>query len=132
MSFEELVALQPAWVQYWLNWLFFGAFLLPVALLIWKPSRIPAIVTLLSSLASGAGVIWLFSQMGYVRLLGLGHIIFWTPVSFYLYGQMKREDMPSWPKRIMAVVLITILISLAFDYVDVARYILGEREPFTG
>jgi len=37
--------------------------------------------------------------------------------------------MPAWPRRIMMVVLATILISLAFDYTDVIRYFLGETAP---
>lgn len=130
MTLNDAIALQPQWVQYWVTWLSFGSFALPLALLIWKQSRIPAIVTVIASGLAGAGVMWLFGQMGYVRLLGLPHIIFWAPLSWYLYGQMKREDMPAWPKRIMAVVLVTILISLAFDVVDVARYALGERAAY--
>ena len=130
MTFEQALALQPAWLGYWLNWLFFGAFVLPLALLFWKQSRIIALVTVVASVIAGAGVYWLFGQMGYVKLLGLPHIIVWGPLSFYLYSRLKQPDMPIWPKRIVAVVLITILISLAFDVVDVARYILGNRTPF--
>jgi hypothetical protein len=37
--------------------------------------------------------------------------------------------MPRWPRRIIAVVLATIAVSLAFDYVDALRYLLGERTP---
>ena len=37
--------------------------------------------------------------------------------------------MPVWPRRILSLVILTILVSLAFDYVDVIRYLLGERAP---
>lgn len=129
MTFDQAVALQPAWVGYWLNWLLFGAFVLPAALLIWRQSRIAGIATIIASVAGGFAVNWLFGRMGYVKLLGLPHIILWTPLAYYLFIQMRRADMPAWPKRIIAVVLATILISLAFDYADVLRYALGERTP---
>lgn len=129
MSFEEAITLQPQWVQYWLNWLLFGGFVLPLALLIWRQSRITAVVAVVATLASGLTIGWLYEQMGYVKLLGLPHIIVWTPLAIYLVMQIRREHMPVWPKRIMSVVLATIIISLAFDYTDAIRYFLGERMP---
>jgi len=129
MTFNEAIALQPAWVGMWLNILLFGAFILPVSLLIWKQTRITAIITVVASVVGGMATQWLFGQMGYVKLLGLPHIIVWTPLCFYLYKQIKKPDMSAWPKRIMMVIMGVILISLAFDYVDVLRYILGEQAP---
>lgn len=130
MTFDQAIQLQPQWVQIWLNVLLFGAFILPLTLFIWKETRLTALVTLAASAISAFGVTWLFDQMGYVKLLGLPHIIFWTPVVFILYRQIKRADMPVWPKRIMVVIAVTILISLVFDYADVARWLLGERQSF--
>lgn len=130
MTFDQAIQLQPQWVQIWLNVLLFGAFFLPLTLFIWKQTRLTALVTLASSAISAFGVTWIFDQMGYVKLLGLPHIIFWTPIVFYLYRQIKRADMPVWPKRIMVVIALTIVISLVFDYVDVARWLLGERQSF--
>ena len=132
MTMEEAIAQQPAWVGIWLNWLFFGAFILPLALLIWKKSRLAGLLTLALSIPGAAVIFWMYEQMGYVKLLGLPHIIIWTPLAFFFYWKIKDPEMPVWPKRIMVVILVTILISLAFDYVDVARYILGERDPFPG
>jgi len=115
--------------RHWLNILLFGAFILPVSLLIWKETRITAIITVAASVLGGIATQWLFDQMGYVKLLGLPHIIVWTPLAYYLYKQITKSDMPVWPKRIMMFTLATILISLAFDYVDVLRYLLGETTP---
>lgn len=132
MTFEEAIATQPAWLGYWLNGLLIGAFVLPVTLLIWRQSRLAGIVTLLASGISAVLVTWIYGQMGYVKLLGLPHILFWTPVAIYLLGQIRRPEMPVWPARIMVVILATITISLIFDYVDVARYLLGETTPVPG
>ena len=129
MTFEEAIAQQPAWIGYWLKWLLFGAFVLPFALLIWRQSRIAAIAAIVASVAGAFGTRWLYNEMGYVKLLGLPHIIVWTPLAIYLFGQIRRADMPKWPRWIIGVVLASILISLAFDYTDALRYLLGERTP---
>lgn len=130
MTFDQAVQLQPQWVQLWMNWLLVGAFILPVILIFWKQSRMAALFSVLAAIGSGAGVMWLFAQLGYVKIIGLPHLIFWTPLCFYLYRQIKRVDMPIWPKRIMMVVLATIVVALVFDYADVIRWLLGERQSF--
>jgi hypothetical protein len=132
MTMQEAIAQQAPWLTYWLYWLTFGGFVLPLALLFWRQSRIAGIAAIAAVVAAAAGVSWLYGQMGYVKLLGLPHTIFWTPFAIYLYTQIKRPDMPAWPRRIMMVSLATIMVSLAFDYVDVVRYLLGERTPFPG
>ena len=132
MTLNEAIATQPAWISVWLNVLLLGAFILPVALLFWRQSRLAGIATLIASVASALGVEWLYSMFGYVKLLGLPHILLWTPVVVYLFSRIRAPDMPIWPRRIMIAVMATLLVSLMFDYVDVARYVLGERAPLAG
>jgi hypothetical protein len=126
MTLAQSIAQQPQWVQYWLYILIFGIVALPLTLLIWKQTRLTAVITIAASVIAGLGVSSLYDQLGYVKLLGLPHIILWTPLALYLYGQIKREDMPAWPKRIMMVVLAVFVVSLVFDYVDLVRYVLGD------
>ncbi len=130
MTLEEAIATQPLWVQIWVNILFLGAFVLPLALLIWKPGRLAGLVTVAASVLAAAGVYWLYGKLGYVRLLGLPHVILWTPLIFWLWRQRMRVDMPVWPQRIILLVCAVVAVSLMFDYVDVARYMLGERQVF--
>lgn len=129
MTFDEAIALQPAWVGLWLNVLFFGAYILPIALLVWRQSRVAGVISIALSLAGGAATYWLYGKLGYVRLLGLPHIIVWTPLVIYLITQFRRDDMPKWPKLIIGAIVTTMLISMAFDYADVIRYLLGETAP---
>ena len=129
MTFEEAIATQPLWVQIWLNWMLIGAFALPLALLIWRQARVVAVLCLAAGVAGGLTIGWMYEQMGYVKLLGLPHIVVWTPLAIYLFSRIRMEEMPVWPKRIMMVILATITVSLAFDYTDVIRYALGERTP---
>lgn len=132
MTFNEAMALQPMWVQIWLNVLLLGAFVLPLSFLFWRQSRIAGVVTLGAALLAAFAIMWMYDQMGYVKLLGLPHVILWTPVAVYLWRQIRRADMPAWPRRLMSISLMIIAISLAFDYVDVARWVLGEREAMAG
>jgi hypothetical protein len=126
MTLSDAIAQQPLWVQYWLYILVFSILVLPLALLIWKQTWLAAVITIAAAFLAGLGVSKLFDHMGYVKLLGLPHIILWTPLAWYLFRQIKRDDMPTWPRRIMIVVLGVFLVSLAFDYVDVVRYIVGK------
>jgi hypothetical protein len=131
VTLSEAIALQPLWVRTWLNVLIFGIVVLPLSLLVWRQTRITSIVTIAASVLAGFGVSWLYDAFGYVKLLGLPHIILWTPQAYYLLTQIKRPDMPLWPRRILIAIVIVFLISLAFDYVDVLRYALGERSAAT-
>ncbi len=127
MTFQDAVAHQPLWVRLWLDWLLFVVIALPFALLVWKQSRIVVLAALIADIPAGLGTAWIYQHMGYVKLLGLAHVFFWTPLAVYLYMQLKRTDLPQWPRWIIMVVLATLVISLAFDYTDALRYILGER-----
>jgi hypothetical protein len=127
MTFQDAIAHQPLWVRLWLDWLLFVVIALPFALLVWKQSRIFVLAAIIADIPAGLGTAWIYQDMGYVKLLGLAHIFFWTPLAVYLYMQLKRTDLPQWPRWIIMVVLATLVISLAFDYTDALRYILGER-----
>lgn len=129
MTLEEAIAQQPQWVQIWLNILLLGAFVLPAVLLIWRQTRVAGIVSLIVSATAAYGVVWLYDRMGYVKLLGLPHLFLWTPLVIYLIGQFRRDDLPQIPRVLLGAVIATLLISLAFDFSDVIRYILGERMP---
>ncbi|MEX0316548.1 MAG: hypothetical protein AB3N21_01260 [Ruegeria sp.] len=130
MTFEEALAVQSLWVRIWVTWLVIGAFILPLGLLIWRNTRIAGLVTVAASVVAGMGVQWIYDQLGYVRLMGLPHIIIWVPVVLYLYRLQGNRELSPWAVRLIWVIMATLLVSLAFDIVDVGRYALGEREPF--
>ncbi len=132
MTMQEAIALQPAWVGHWLKVLFVCAYILPFALLIWKQSRMAAVFTVVASFAAGFATAKLYDVVGYVKLLGLPHIVFWTPLVIYLVLQLRKADMPKAPRFVMTAIVGAIVISLAFDYTDVLRYLAGERTPLEG
>lgn len=129
MSFQEAIELQPQWVQIWVLWLFVISFAwLP--LLFHGTTRRIGVVVLLTNTAVTISMNWLYAEVGYVRLLGLPHLILWGPLAVYLWRQLRRRrDMPTPLYWLIAVLAASISISLAFDAVDVVRYLLGERAP---
>ena len=61
---------------------------------------------------------------GYNRLLGLSHVVTWTPLLIYLWGRRGQIGGSSLVERWIRVLFVTNLISLVIDYVDVGRYLL--------
>jgi len=129
MTLEEAMAAQQGWLSIWLPILMFGSFALPLLLLIWKPSRIAGVLAIIAGLLSFFAITWMYEKLGYVKLLGLPHVLFYTPVVIYFISRLRSGSLPKFAAWTMSASLIIILISLAFDYTDVARYVLGERTP---
>ena len=98
MTLNEAIATQPAWVGIWLNVLLLGAFVAPLVLLIWRASRKAGIITFGASMVAGFAIQMMYNAMGYVKLLGLPHVVIWVPVVIFLLGQAQRGDMPAWPR----------------------------------
>ena len=121
-AFNADVAAQPQWIQVWLNVLV-GVLALSIP---FSFVRVEARWTLLGLVIGAGGVMFLYSLFGYSRILGLGHIVAWTPLVVYLLARRSNWQVAdTWTgKWIVAAVL---LVSLAFDYVDVIRWLLGDR-----
>lgn len=128
MTLPEAIAQQPAWIGWWLNWMLVGAFILPLTLLIWRQTRIAAIACVVTGVIAAVAVSAMYDRMGYTKLLGLPHIVLWTPLAIYLFTVLRR-DLPRFAGWVVTIVLATILISLAFDVTDTIRYIVGNRTP---
>ena len=132
MSFDEALAAQPQWIRIWLLWM--GVVLLAsmVLLLFSRTTRRDSLVIFLANFAVYVSMNWLFQQLGYVRLLGIIHVVFWTPLAVYLWLRLKNPAILFPFRQMIWLLLITITISLAFDYVDVVRYLLGEQGSMIG
>lgn len=64
---------------------------------------------------------------GLVRLLGLAHVVFWTPLVIYVLRHLPALPRPTLLGIWVRVFLVTILASLLLDYIDVVRYPFGDR-----
>ena len=125
------IALQPAWLQTWVMVLVIvnlAAALFLVARRDGKFSvRVEALAILVSFFAAGAAMGWLYEQLGYVRLLGLPHLVFWLPVYAWLVVKFRRNEFTPPFKHYLLLYFLVAGISLVLDFVDVFRYLLGER-----
>lgn len=127
LTLDQAIATSPAWVQTWVMWIQIVLFASLATFLIWRATWKDAAILVVANIAMFATMIWLYSQVGFVRLLGLPHIIFWVPLVVYFVMRLRSGVMPTIPRIATLFLLSTLVISLAFDFADVARWLMGER-----
>jgi hypothetical protein len=131
MSLTDAMASEPLWIR---GWLFVLVATHLAALLFvvgredgrWR-ARAEPIAILASFLAAGALMNWLYAQLGYVRLLGLAHLVFWTPAYVWILSRRRAIGSGSPFGKYVHAYLVIAGISLAIDVVDVVRYLVGEH-----
>jgi hypothetical protein len=113
----------PLWVKLWLvalNAVFLGA-------LTFVPSTLARVV-LIAYVASGPLMLaFAFFQGGLSRIMGIGHLIPWTPLAIWLPLHMASGSMGGGAQVYSAVLILVCTICLAFDACDVWRWMRGER-----
>ena len=129
MSFSEHVALTPVPVRLWVLWLTVAMVAAPVVLLLWRETRRTGLAVAAVNLANAAAMQALFAEAGFTRLLGLPHLVFWTPLLLLCVRRLQRGVAAAPPRVGLAAFAATVAVSLVFDAVDVARWLLGERAP---
>lgn len=131
-TLNEAIATEPLWLQ---GWVFLLVAVNLAALLFvvaredgrWRV-RLEPIAILASFLAAGAFMGWLYEQVGYVRLLGLAHLLFWGPVWVWILTRRAAIGTGSWFGKYVYAYLVVAGISLAIDAVDVVRHLLGDGD----
>lgn len=119
----EHVLGEPFWLKVWIFWIVFlnGASLLFVR-------HVEARWVLAAWIASLVTMSRLFDEFGYTRILGLAHVLWWSPLVVYLFRRRARFGegaFGGWARW----VALSNAASLVIDYVDVARWALGDRGP---
>jgi len=71
---------------------------------------------------------FIFQRLGFVRLLGLGHI-YWFPMLVWLLLQNDLAKVDVGLAEWVLLLIVVNSISLLVDSVDVFRYWRGERSP---
>jgi len=84
---------------------------------------------ILTALMAGAMIqTAIFRVKGFVRLLGIGHIL-WVPMVPWLWFQLGQST-PGTPfGYFLIAVMVVDTVSLIIDTTDVYRYLTGERAP---
>jgi len=73
-------------------------------------------------------IMWgIFVKRGFVRLLGIGHLIAWTPQVVW-YTQMVGDTAGWFYYWLMSAIVFNGLC-LVIDMVDVVRYSMGDKQP---
>ncbi len=128
-AFSTDVALLPNWVQAWMNILGPVVIGAGIILLFNKETRLTGFLTLLSTMFSVVVMLGIHGQLGMVKLLGLGHVLFWTPMVVLIWRKLKTISSPIFFKIILWILVVTIVAALVFDYFDVVSWIFGNRAP---
>ena len=111
-------------------WLFWVMLLLVVNLIVplFHIQTPEAQLTIASMFAGAVSQSYIHSKLGFVKLLGLGHI-FWIPLVIWLGFRLSDIGLGD-PFGIWLVSLVLInTVSLIIDGLDVIRFISGERSP---
>jgi dolichyl-phosphate-mannose--protein O-mannosyl transferase len=120
--FMQGLMAQPIWLKAWLGWMI----LVNMGSLLFL-KRVEARWVFGAFMGAGVAMMVLAEINGYNRLLGLGHVIFWTPVLVYFFLRRERIDYGTAFGKWAIVLFVTYAVSLVVDYIDVIRYVLGER-----
>jgi len=122
MDMMQDIAREPAVLQAWVYWLM----IINTASILFIVQRVEARWVLAAWVANMFLMGFLYDTYGYTRILGLSHIILWTPLLVYLWRRRGQIDRASWSGRYLAALFISNFISLLFDYADLIRYITGD------
>jgi hypothetical protein len=123
MTMNEHMMASPTWLLIWLGIMGLTVLLaIPFAIKDWRARW--AIIAMIGNVIVMSA---LFEKFGFTRILGLAHIIFWTPLLAYLWKNRKTYPERIWTNRWVRLAMIVILTSLLFDYTDVIRWLFGER-----
>ncbi len=71
----------------------------------------------------------IFSAKGFVRLLGIGHVL-WVPMAYWLWTRLDAAPAGSLFRYWLLATIVLVSLSLLIDAVDVIRYLRGERDPY--
>ena len=85
-------------------------------------------LTIAAMVAGAITQSYIHSKLGFVKLLGLGHI-FWIPLVIWLGFRLNAIGLDSSFGIWLASLVLINTVSLAIDGIDVLRFISGERSP---
>ena len=124
IDFTRTMALFPLHWRLWLAALTAANFAAPLFFLTGIEGR----MVLGAGMIAGSIELVIFANLGFVRLLGLGHFV-WFPLVAWLLTRLGGIA-PGGALWYWAVVVIVIdSLSLVIDVVDVLRFLMGERAP---
>ncbi len=122
MTLFEGIFSQAAWLQIWVVWL-----MLVNSASVFFVRRREARWVLGAWLVNALLMTVLAEVNGFNRLLGLSHVLVWTPLLVYLALRWSGFSGASLYDKWLRVLFASNLLSLIVDYLDVVRYLFGDR-----
>ncbi|MFN4354746.1 hypothetical protein [Parvibaculum sp.] len=119
---DAYIAALPAWVQYWMYWMLA---VLGLGSLVFSFFRSEARWLLLGFVLSGVAAMGLGMTIGWNKLWGVTHLVFWTPVALLFIRRWSRIDKRSVYGVWFVLALATMIVSLVFDAKDAVEYVMG-------
>lgn len=116
--------LHPGW-QIWVLLLLLVNLVAPLAFLETIEARVVLVVFLCAAMLQ----MTMFARLGFVRLLGLGHIVAWLPMVIWLWARLPPTGAAGALGKWMVLVIAIDALSLVIDFADVVRYVAGDRQP---
>ena len=123
---EGILSMPIGWML-WVMWMM----ALNTASMFFCLKNMEARFVLAAWIPNGIFMTLLAEYAGYTRILGLSHMIFWTPLVIYLFTRRKNFEWATIYGKWLYILLVTNVASLVIDYIDVIRYILGDRDTVT-
>ena len=111
-------------------WLFWVILLVAVNLVVplFYVQTLEAQLTIIAMLAGAVAQSFIHARLGFVKLLGLGHI-FWIPLVICLGFRLSTIGLDSSFGIWLASLMFLNTVSLVIDGIDVIRFVSGERSP---
>lgn len=130
----EAIATEPAWLQIWVL-LLVVTNLAALFFVLGKNTdgwhvRAEPIAIFVSFFVAGAIMNWMYTEYGYVRLLGLAHLIAWLPVYGWIVTRRNQIGFSSVFGKYIHSYLLVAGVSLIIDFIDVIRYLVGDGDLF--
>jgi len=131
-TLNDAIATEPAWLQAWVM----ALVVVHLAALLfvahrdggrWRVRAEPFAI-LASFVGAGLFMGWLYEQVGYVRLLGLAHLLFWGPAWLWILSRRAAIGTSTRFGQYVHVYLWVAGVSLVIDAIDFVRHLLGDGE----
>ena len=109
----------------WVAWLI-GVNMVALAFIQYPEGQL-SMLTTMAGLAMMASI---YANMRFVRLMGVGHLL-WVPMMVWMWLRLSKGLIEPEALGIWVIVLVsTNALSLVLDAVDIFRYFRGERDPY--
>jgi hypothetical protein len=131
-TLNDAIASEPVWLQAWVLVLVV-ANLAALLFVIGRKEgrwlvRPEPIAIVVSFVAAAMFMGWLYAQVGYVRLLGLAHLVCWGPVWVWILSRRRSIGTDTLFGKYVHFYLVIAGTSLLIDGIDVVRHLLGDGE----